>query len=1293
MKARIALLSLVLLLSARGTGQASQSLTFRGPIHDSAGKALTSPAKLSFRIYDAPAGGNLLAGPFESGLVVPIDGEFSATFGPIPADRIVGNSNWLEISVGSSPVRRIELEKVYYDGVDQGGKLVGGRLLVQREVPNSAPTGLLRSASPVTTILNNGPSSNRLDLVFVGDGYVAAELGTYAVHVQNVLNYLLSQEPFATYRNFFNAHRVDVVSNESGVDNDPVPGILKDTALDMGFYCGGTERLLCVNVGDALLYAADAPAAEQVFAVANSVKYGGAGYITSDLATVSGGNGAATEVAVHEMGHSLGNLADEYDYDGPPVYTGPEPAEPNVSILRADAMAASGTKWARWLGDPGVGFGGLVDTYEGANYSAFGIYRPTANSKMRSLGVPFNLPSVESLILEFYRFVRPIDAATDPEELLDQFSVAFVDPVDLEGHPLEIQWYVDGTPIEGATQDTFLVAAGGFALGPHTLSVTVRDNTSLVRDETARLNLMTESRQWNVNIGDRTPRVTTPATVTALEGTAISFEVTAQDPDGEAISSFTATGPAITAGGVFTVDPSNTSGAFAWTPTLDQAGIYDVTFTASNVLSKSRTTRITVNNLNQLPVVTAPVTVNASHATAVTFDVSVTDPDQDVVTLSAAPLPPGAAFQDRGDNSGFFFWVPDLAGVGSYHVTFTARDPAGALGTAETAITIVRTDHAPEVVAASRSANEGESLTLVVTASDVDGDPIQSLSASPLPSGATFVPDATNATGTLEWTPDYSQAGVYPVKFTASNSLTGIATATITVADVGRLPVITVSGLVNAAEAAPLTVPVSVTDPDGSSIDSLTASSLPPGATFTANGSKTSGLLGWTPDYDQAGAYSVTISAKSACRADVVSGVVNVTCEESTAPVAIVVGNTDRAPVLTAPASLTVDEGAVAAFMVTAADPDGERVASLEALDLPFGATFTPALDFASGEFEWAPTSVQAGEYTIEFSAGNALSGSAATVITVRDVNRPPVADAGGPYFGVAGVGVAFDGSGSVDPDGQALQYDWTFGDLSGTSGPAPSHTYVASGVYTVILSVTDAGAPSLTGTDTSTATIQDLFAARVYAAPANQIIRLNSGKPTWCAQVEPTDADFALSDVDLGSLALVYVAGGVRREIPGSPGRASIMGDKDGNGVPELAACFSKSDLRTLFAGLLSGRSSVTVAVEGELISGGRFTGSVSVSVLNSGSSLAVTMTPNPLSPEGTLTVSMPGPGFVRVMVYDITGRLVRSLVNEAAGGGYQDVRIDGRDQSGKRLPSGIYFYRIEVREGAVTGRFAIMR
>jgi len=80
-------------------------------------------------------------------------------------------------------------------------------------------------------------------------------------------------------------------------------------------------------------------------------------------------------------------------------------------------------------------------------------------------------------------------------------------------------------------------------------------------------------------------------------------------------------------------------------------------------------------------------------------------------------------------------------------------------------------------------------------------------------------------------------------------------------------------------------------------------------------------------------------------------------------------------------------------------------------------------------------------------------------------------------------------------------------------------------------------------------------------------------------------------------------------------------------------------------------------------------------------------------VGPNATLTVSMPGPGLVRVNVFDITGRLVRSLVNEFAAAGYQDMKIDGRDQVGRKLPSGVYFYRVEGRGAVATGRFAITK
>jgi hypothetical protein len=71
--------------------------------------------------------------------------------------------------------------------------------------------------------------------------------------------------------------------------------------------------------------------------------------------------------------------------------------------------------------------------------------------------------------------------------------------------------------------------------------------------------------------------------------------------------------------------------------------------------------------------------------------------------------------------------------------------------------------------------------------------------------------------------------------------------------------------------------------------------------------------------------------------------------------------------------------------------------------------------------------------------------------------NLPPEADAGGPYCGTSGMPVEFDGSASSDPNGDALEYSWEFGDGSTGSGPTPTHVYPPGQYnYTVTLTVDD---------------------------------------------------------------------------------------------------------------------------------------------------------------------------------------------------------------------------------------------
>jgi hypothetical protein len=270
------------------------------------------------------------------------------------------------------------------------------RALITHKVSTSA--NRVSPALAVTPIMVNGPSASKFDLVFVGDGYTSSQLSTYASHVTSKFNELFAIEPFKAHKTQFNAWRVDVISSQSGVDNDPTQGIMRNTALDSYFWCGGIERLLCVNETKARQAAASAQDSDMVIVLANSTKYGGAG---GGVATASGGHASSGQIAIHELGHSIGGLADEYDYADGTCYPFSEPTEPNVSRLTAAQMQASGTKWRNYLGQS-TPDGGVIGTYEGARYYQFCVYRPSQDSIMRTLGRQFNSVSRDVLVTQFY---------------------------------------------------------------------------------------------------------------------------------------------------------------------------------------------------------------------------------------------------------------------------------------------------------------------------------------------------------------------------------------------------------------------------------------------------------------------------------------------------------------------------------------------------------------------------------------------------------------------------------------------------------------------------------------------------------------------------------------------------------------------------------------------------------------------------------------------------------------------------------------------------------------------------
>ena len=297
-----------------------------------------------------------------------------------------------------------------------------------------------------------------------------------------------------------------------------------------------------------------------------------------------------------------------------------------------------------------------------------------------------------------------------------------------------------------------------------------------------------------------------------------------------------------------------------------------------------------------------------------------------------------------------------------------------------------------------------------------------------------------------------------------------------------------------------------------------------------------------------------------------------------------------------------------------------------------------------------------------------------------------PIAVPGGPYAGFVGTPVAFNGSESTDPDGHALTQAWNFGDGSVALATNPEHTYSHAGQFQVDLIVTDG---IWSGRSSTTVSIADALAARVVAT-AHSTVRLNAGSAPLQIWLEAGE-DFQLDDVDPGALSLEY-DGGAPHPIHGEA-MSSPMVDHDGNGSPEIAVSFRKEDLRALFSSI-SGRTEVNATLKGKTLAGTPFRAVFPLTVIPGRGKVRAALYPNPLNPGGTLSFTTQAPGSVHVSIFDLQGRLVRTLLDtDSAPAGYHEVQIEGRTGTGARFASGVYFYRIETPGDVTTGRFAVLK
>lgn len=278
-----------------------------------------------------------------------------------------------------------------------------------------------------TTVVQNGEPANRLDVVIIGDGYTATQQGDFRDDVDRVVNAFRLTEPMSTYFRHFNFHRVVVVSPQDGTDDMFArPPRRRRTALHT-FYSpiasrdeiagGGGRRLLGPDLWVKEVVAQSGAPCDEIIVLVNSPRRGGATAPTMEVAYASRNSVDFPDIVLHEAGHSIANLMDEYDNVFPDINWPEDWVLPRVLPWVNVDTDPMHPKWRIWLSagaqlpTPDTAPDETVGAFKGAAYTPDGVYRPEEHCWMRDPTYPpFCVVCAEAWIASIYRRSRLADS-------------------------------------------------------------------------------------------------------------------------------------------------------------------------------------------------------------------------------------------------------------------------------------------------------------------------------------------------------------------------------------------------------------------------------------------------------------------------------------------------------------------------------------------------------------------------------------------------------------------------------------------------------------------------------------------------------------------------------------------------------------------------------------------------------------------------------------------------------------------------------------------------------------------
>jgi VCBS repeat-containing protein len=359
-------------------------------------------------------------------------------------------------------------------------------------------------------------------------------------------------------------------------------------------------------------------------------------------------------------------------------------------------------------------------------------------------------------------------------------------------------------------------------------NMTMDDNMSEIVDVVEEVDMESDEPEVELAPIEETKKVSQ----TYQEGDLIQLNIRAEDEDGDTLS-YTYS------------EPFDENGE--WQSQSGDAGMYDVTIVASDgKLDTSLTITIELTSVNKKPVISNFDSISVIEGQRVTFEPTVTDEDEDELTLTYSGW--------LSTNT----YTTTFEDAGEYEVTLTASD--GKESVSETvSVTVQNVNRRPIVESvADITVLEGESIEVEVNAADPDGDYLEYEFSKPLSEDG-------------KWETQVGDADKYSVTVTVSDGeIQTPETFTVEVLSLNSAPVIQDFIDVFVSEGETITFSPTVTDEDGDNV-SITYSGWMDSESYTTT-------------FDDAGEYEVTITADDGQA-------------QAFQTVTVVVANVNRAPV------------------------------------------------------------------------------------------------------------------------------------------------------------------------------------------------------------------------------------------------------------------------------------------------------------------------------------------------------------------------------------------------------------